>query len=138
MLAGLALCWTFFGTPSHLVSHLMNISHVSLAFLFFLLIFFQVFLFLFFFFPSTSSLSPSLPPSLPPFLEREQHSCDGPLGFSPPPHHLQRVVGELLGQSGWHRSLHPSRGPDFGTVFLRGSTLSFYSHKYMNIFLTLG
>lgn len=25
-----------------------------------------------------------------------------------------------------------------GTVFLRGSTLSFYSHKYMNIFLTLG
>lgn len=62
--------------------------------------------------PFLSFLSslPPLPPSLPPFLEREQHSCDGPLGFSPAPSSPARGGG-TAGESDWHRSLHPFRGP---------------------------
>ncbi|KAI5282074.1 Neurogenic Locus Notch-like Protein 2 [Manis pentadactyla] len=42
--------------------------------------------------------------------EREQHSCDGPLCFSPAPSSPARGGGTAW-ESDWHRSLHPFRGP---------------------------
>lgn len=68
--------------------------------------------------PSPPSFPP-LPPSLPPFLEREQHSCDGPLCFSPAPPSPARGGGTAW-ESGWHRSLHPFRGPS-SVSFLRAT-----------------
>lgn len=70
-------------------------------------------------FPSFLSSLPPLPPSLPPFLEREQHSCDGPLCFSPAPSSPARGGG-TAGESDWHRSLHPFRGPT-SVSFLRAA-----------------
>lgn len=67
-------------------------------------------------FPSFLSSLPPLPPSLPPFLEREQHSCDGPLCFSPAPSSPARGGG-TAGESDWHRSLHPFRGPTSVSFF---------------------
>lgn len=72
-------------------------------------------------FPSFLSSLPPLPPSLPPFLEREQHSCDGPLCFSPAPSSPARGGG-TAGESDWHRSLHPFRGPT-SVSFLRTTIL---------------
>lgn len=70
--------------------------------------------------PSPPSFPPSpLPPSLPPFLEREQHSCDGPLCFSPAPSSPARGGG-TAGEGDWHRSLHPFRGPT-SVSFLRAT-----------------
>lgn len=70
-------------------------------------------------FPSFLSSLPPLPPSLPPFLEREQHSCDGPLCLSPAPSSPARGGG-TAGESDWHRSLHPFRGPT-SVSFLRAT-----------------
>lgn len=57
-------------------------------------------------------------------------------GSAPPRSLLARFLSSRgLLSSPWRGTRAPQTG---GTVFLRGSTLSFYSHKYMNIFLTLG